>query len=211
MNKKNILSALAVLVVISGFNVCYAEDNTQQQPLVKDEKPFNSEAMPPRHHKDMPGRIDEQKHPMHNPEMRKHKSNRMEIEKRLNLTEEQKQQREIQKQKDIEEIKPILDNIRTKRQEFRAVQEDTNLSQAEKNQKMKKIKSELKELKMKADEKRKEDLKNFESLLTTEQKKEFAKIKEEQEQRKKDFDKIKKTEDKLKLPPMGPNFPPENK
>lgn len=117
---------------------------------------------------------------------------RLEFEKRLKLTDEQKKLIEEQRQKDIEEIKPFMEKMQANRQEFKKVMNDKSLTQAEKDKKLAELKSELKEMHKYADGKRKANMEHFESILTEKQKKEFEKIKAEQkkemEKRKKDFE-----------------------
>ncbi len=116
---------------------------------------------------------------------------KIEFEKRLKLTDKQKKQIELQKQQDREKIKPIIDQIHVKKQEFRTIKEDTTLSPSDKDKKLKEVKDDLRNLKIQADSLRKENMQNFENVLTEKQKKEFSKIKEEQrknmEQRRKAF------------------------
>ncbi len=134
-----------------------------------------------------------------------------EIDKRLKLTDEQKKQIEENKIKDREQLKPLMEQIKVKKQEIRDVIESTKLSDEEKSKKTAELLKELDALKTQANTLRKENMKNFESILTEKQKKEFEKIKKEQkkdiEKRKKDFEKrhknIDKTRKDIKRPPVG--------
>ena len=103
-----------------------------------------------------------------------------EYEKRLNLTEEQKAQIEKNKQKDKETMKPIFDKMKENKQAIKAIHKDATLSPEDKVVKSAEYEKELIDLKVKANELRKENMKNFENILTDDQKAEFAKIKEEQ-------------------------------
>ena len=118
---------------------------------------------------------------------------RIEFEKRLKLTDKQKQQIELQKQQDREKIKPIIEQIHLKKQEFNKIKNDSNLSQENKDKKLKEVRDDLRNLKIQTDTLRKENMQNFENILTEKQKKEFSKIKEEQrkemDQRRKAFEK----------------------
>ena len=209
MNKKSLILSAAVLFTMAGMNISYAADeNTSDVQSVKTpieatksaplgEKPLSGEFKAPPagapHHIDGPGKPG----PKHIE--RKHSSKaemeakKAEIEKRLKLTDEQKNQIELQKQKDREKIKPIFDEIQLKKKEFRTVMEDESLSKTDKELKLKEIKNSLRELKAQAEAVRKDNMTNFENILTEKQKKEFSKIKEEQkkemEQRRKDFEK----------------------
>lgn len=209
MNKKSLILSAAVLLTMAGINMVYAADenavDTQAvktppeaaKPLPLADRPMKGEfdAPPagPHHHFDGP------KNPRHKHMERKHPSKaemeakKAEIEKRLNLTEEQKEKIEIHKKQSREKIKPVFDEIQIKKKEFKTVLDDSSLPQEEKELKLKEIKNELRELKNQADSIRKENMENFENILTEKQKKEFSKIKEEQkkemEQRRKAFQK----------------------
>ena len=95
------------------------------------------------------------------------------------------------KEKDREKIKPIIEKIKTNREEMRKVKFDPTISRSEKEKKIEKLQKERKSLKDKANKCREENMKNFESVLTPEQKEEFEKIKAEQrkqmEERRKEF------------------------
>lgn len=116
-----------------------------------------------------------------------------EIDKRLKLTDEQRKKIEENKIKDREQLTPIIEQIKVKKQEIRAVIENPKLSDTDKSKKTAELLKELDGLKLKADNIRKENLKNFESILTEKQKKEFEKIKKEQ---KKEIEKLKKQHEK---------------
>lgn len=101
--------------------------------------------------------------------------------KRLNLTDEQKQTLEKYRQEDMEEIKPVLQDMFAKRNEYDLLM-SSNMPAIEKEAKILKLKAEMKDLKAKADEMRSKNMKKFESVLTEEQKTEFEKIKAERRQ-----------------------------
>ena len=119
-----------------------------------------------------------------------------EFEKRLKLTDEQKKTIEENRIKDREKIKPILDEIHSNQMELQKIKEDKSLSEEEKDKKIFETKKNIKDLRDKANLCRKENMQNFESVLTEKQKKEFEKIKTEQkkliEKKKKEFAKTKK-------------------
>ena len=201
MNKKYLVLSAALLLTMAGMNLAYAEDNAVDASKVKGNVETNKpdfgefQGPPPAHEfgappmKHHPPRHFEGKRP--SPEEMQAK--KAEFEKRLKLTDEQKEQIELQKQQDREKIKPIINDIHIKKQEFKTILEDESLSQADKDKKLKELKDGLRELKGQAEELRKENMNNFESILTDKQKKEFSKIKEEQkkemEQRRKHFEK----------------------
>lgn len=208
MNKKILILSVVVLTAVAGLNVSYASDNTNnvQTGNVSTETkdfhkfghpPFDNPDGPPPHHDFKKPPFDGHGYDHHfdsqRPSKEEMEAKKAEFEKRLKLTDNQKKQIEIQKNKDREKIKPVMDEIHTKKQEFKTIIDDSSLSQAEKDKQLKKVKDDLRELKMKADSMRKDNMNNFESILTEKQKKEFSKIKEEQkkdmEQRKKNFEK----------------------
>lgn len=101
--------------------------------------------------------------------------------KRLNLTDEQKQTLDKYRQEDMAEIKPVLQDMFNKRNEYDLLT-TSSMPAIEKEAKMLKLKGEMKDLKAKADEMRSKNMKRFESVLTEEQKAEFEKIKAERRQ-----------------------------
>ena len=54
---------------------------------------------------------------------------KVEFEKRLNLTEEQKIQVEINKQNDKEKIKPIIDKLHQKKIDYKMLETNTNIDE----------------------------------------------------------------------------------
>lgn len=171
MNKKFLMSALAMVVMLSMNGVSYANDGAE----IQDKQPMKMERPHkgfdgPRHHK-FKGQ------PPSKAEMEAKKA---EFEKRLNLTEGQKAQIEKNKQKDKETMKPIFDKMKENKQAIKAIHKDATLSPEDKVVKSAEYEKELIDLKVKANELRKENMKNFENILTDDQKAEFAKIKEEQ-------------------------------
>ena len=171
MNKKFLMSALAMVVMLSMNGISYANEGAE----IQDKQPMKMERPHkgfdgPRHHK-FKGQ------PPSRAEMEAKKA---EFEKRLNLTDEQKTQIEKNKQKDKETMKPIYDKMKENKQAIKAIHKDATLSPEDKVLKSAQYEKELIDLKVKANELRKENMKNFESILTDDQKVEFAKIKEEQ-------------------------------
>lgn len=197
MNKKTLLLSMAVLFAFSGINMAYADEAKVDVLPIK----TNVETQTIQQVKDFPQfKAHHGFHKKHfegnRPSPEEIQAKKVEFEKRLKLTDEQKAQIELQKQQDREKIKPIIDELITKKNEFKTVISDDSLSQAEKEKKLGEIKKDLKELKLQADTLRKENMTNFENLLTEKQKKEFSKIKEEQkkemEKRRKAFEKQRK-------------------
>ena len=138
--------------------------------------------MPPKHFKHMPPR-GEFKNPKFSAEHKaRMEAKKAEFEKRLNLTEEQKQTIEANKIKDREKMAPIMKDIREKQKSFREIDSNANLTVEQKEKEKQKVKAEIKALKGQADKYRQENMKSFENVLTPQQKTEFEKIKKEQKQ-----------------------------
>ena len=174
MNKKLLLSALSLMILSTSAMNCMAADvdcpEKQKSPMAFHHK------MPPKHFKKMPPRkfSPEQKAQM--------EAKKAEFEKRLNLTEEQKQTIEANKIKDREKMAPIMKEIREKQKSFKAIDENANLTAEQKQKEKQQVKAEIKALKAQADKYRQDNMKSFENVLTPQQKAEFEKIKKEQKQ-----------------------------
>ena len=118
----------------------------------------------------------------------KHK---VDFDKKLKLTDEQKAQAKELRQKGHEQMKPIMDQSMAKRKELKAAID------ANKDYKtIETLKNEIRELDKQAHEIRKQNMKDFESILTKKQKKELEKIKKEG---RKKFEQEHKN-----MPPRGP-------
>lgn len=111
-----------------------------------------------------------------------HQKKKAEIDARLKLTEEQKKCCEQNRLEGRKLIKPIWDEIRAKKAKICEICSST-LPQAEKDKQVCCLKSEIKDLKCKADKIREENMKAFEAILTPQQKSEFEKIKQERKQK----------------------------
>ena len=98
---------------------------------------------------------------------------REDFEKRLNLTQEQKNIAKAQREKSIEKIKPLIEQINTKKEEM------TKLSSEKDAELYNKLEGEIRALRRQCHEIRKENMKAFEASLTDVQKKEMQKMKEE--------------------------------
>ena len=101
-----------------------------------------------------------------------------EFDKRLNLTDKQKQKIKDLRIKGHEEMQPIMEQIKTKRQEAEAVKR-SKMSVEMQQEKLKQINSEIQDLRKQAHELRMKNMQDFESILTKKQKKELDKIKKE--------------------------------
>lgn len=107
------------------------------------------------------------------------KMERPNINERLKLTEEQKTKAHQIRMKGHEQMKPIFQKIKAKKEEIRKIAEDTKLSQDKKDKKINALETDILKLKQEARKVRMQNTKEFEAILTEEQKAEFAKIKEE--------------------------------
>ena len=100
------------------------------------------------------------------------------LEEELNLTDQQKAKAKENRIKGRKEMKPIMDEIRAKKEAVLDVM-DSDLSQEEQQAKIKELQSEIKKLHEKANTVRENNMKDFEKILTKEQKTKFEKIKKE--------------------------------
>ncbi len=210
MNKKLLISMLLMSVFIIGINSANAQEVRKdiQKPMAYHKTDIKPPYKAPETQKNVPalkyfgpGPQIDKNHPMqvNFPKYRTKadmEAKKAEFEKRLNLSEEQKNKIEQNRIKDREKIKPIIEEMKAKHKELRSIKEDETLSLEQKQKKIDKIGKDLKALRVKADNCRKENMKEFESILTKEQKNEFGKIKSEQkqkmEERRKHFEQMKK-------------------
>jgi len=106
------------------------------------------------------------------------KAERPNIAERLNLTDEQKQQAHEIRMQGHEKMKPVFEKMQLTKQEIKKINE-SDLTQDEKDAKIIPLKDEVKKLAQEAKKIRIENTKQFEAILTAEQKLEFEKIKQE--------------------------------
>ena len=102
----------------------------------------------------------------------------MAFEKRLGLTEEQKVKAKEIRIKGHEKIKPVIEEIKAKKQEARMVKMSRIAVQVQ-EERLTKIDAELKVLEKKAHDIRKANMKEFESILTRDQKRILKEMKKE--------------------------------
>ncbi len=100
---------------------------------------------------------------------------REDFEKRLNLTQEQKNIAKAQREKSIEKIKPLIEQINLKKDELIKLQE----AQSPDVVLINKLETEIRQLRKQTHEIRRENMKAFEASLSDEQRKEMMKMKEE--------------------------------
>ena len=101
------------------------------------------------------------------------------FEKRLNLTEKQKEKAKVIHKKGHNEMKPIMDKMMAKRKEIMLIKKDETLSETQKQEKIDALSNEMKELGKQAADIRKKNSKEFEKILNKKQKKELEKMKSE--------------------------------
>ena len=103
---------------------------------------------------------------------------RVNLEEYLNLTEQQKAQVKANRIKSRKAMKPIMNSISDKREAILDVM-DSDLPKAQQEAKIKALKEEINGLHKQANEIRKQNMKDFEAILTPEQKAKFEKFKQE--------------------------------
>lgn len=135
-----------------------------------------------------------------------HDKRKAEFEKRLKLTPEQKKLHDQNKMAARKEIKPIYDEIKAKRAKIMEICA-CNLPQAEKDKQTCCLKEEIRALKTKADLIRQNNMKAFEASLSSAQKKELEKMKNERKNEMEKFHKKHKVCGCKGTCPSGP--PPE--
>ena len=99
------------------------------------------------------------------------------LEEELNLTEAQKQQARQNRIQGRKEMKPVMDEIRAKKEAIMDIF-DSDLTDDKKQEQVKVIQKEIKELHKKANTIREKNMQNFEKILTKEQKTKFEEMKQ---------------------------------
>lgn len=103
---------------------------------------------------------------------------RKQFEQRLNLTDKQKAKAKVIHQKGREEMRPIIMKIEVKRQEIETVKL-TKMTERAQKERIDQINAEIRELEKQAQEIRKKNSQEFESILNKKQKAELEKMKAE--------------------------------
>ena len=132
------------------------------------------------------GQFEKRKHPI------------MNLEEELKLNDSQKAQAKANRIKTRKEMKPIMDEIRTKKEAILDII-DSDLTQEEQQKKIKPIRDEIKALYKKANALREKNMKEFEKILTRTQKSKFEQLK-----RKHPIGGCKYCKRKVPMPPMPP-------
>lgn len=120
--------------------------------------------------------------PSHEQMMEKRKAREAAFEQKLGLTEAQKVQAKELRIKGREKMKPVIEEIKAKKQEAEAVKRSRIAVQMQ-EEKLAVIDAELKVLEKKANEIRKQNMKDFESILTAKQKRILKQMKKEGRQK----------------------------
>lgn len=167
MKRNPIVLSIAIIIALSGFCITNMA-NAQPPEGFEGPPPIDHFGNTPKNYEKLL------------PSKAEMEAKRIEIDKRLNFSEKQKQQLAEQRKVSVAQIKPILDKMNAKKQEYNSVMGDKTLSKEAKDKKLNDIKASLKSLNIQAEAIRQKDLAHFENILTEPQKKEFAKIKEEQ-------------------------------
>lgn len=120
------------------------------------------------------------KRPPMTPEQKaKMEQRRAEFDKKLGLTDEQKAKAKQIREAGFEKMKPVMDAIKAKKEEARAIKENGKLTQEAAKAKLDVIHKDLMELHKKAAEIRKQNMQEFEAILTDKQKKTLEKMKQD--------------------------------
>ena len=176
--KKLLIIACSLCIMSAGVQA--SETKTEHTGVVKYQKP-NIE------------------HKMLTPEQitRVQHSHEVAFEQRLGLTEVQKLKARELRKNGHEKMKPVMEEIKTKKPEAESIRHSDLTVQA-KEEKLTVIDNDLKILEKQAQTIRKQNMKDFESILTGSQKKTLKKMKKEG---RKNFDKNRK---QLPPPPCKP-------
>ncbi len=162
--KKTLFIAGMAAAILMSTSVTYAATTNAADTKVK---PKCEKKLPPKH-----GDFKGKKAPgMERPD-------RPNLDERLKLTEEQKKQAHDIRMQGHKKMKPVFEKMKAKKEQIREIKK-SDLSQEQKAKKIEPLKKDLKKLKQEARKIRMENTKEFEAILTPEQKAEFEKIKQE--------------------------------
>ena len=131
-----------------------------------------------------------------------------EFEKRLKLTDEQKAKAEAIRKKGFEQMQPLMTKLKEKKGEIEGIKK-SKLLERDKQAQIEQLQKEIGALKRGMHELRMQNMKEFESILTSKQLKELKKMKEEG---RKKFEQERKKNGQPMFRPNGPrpegHFPP---
>lgn len=167
MNKKMILSIAAFAVFAFNANgvlaSCEVPMNPNLQPQMGGYNCPNFNAMPQERMEQI---------------RKEHEKRKAEMDARLKLTEEQKCIIEKNRQESRQKMKPLFEDLKTKKMKLNEINNST-LSKEEKDKQINALKSDIHNLKTQLHKLREENMKNFEAILTPQQKVEFKKMRQE--------------------------------
>lgn len=158
MKKSLVMAGITAFLLSSTMSIAQATETTAQQPY----KPANCEC------KQKP-----------RPDMKRPPHKGPNLDEELSLTEAQKAQAKELRMKGHDKIKPVMEKMKAKHEQIRKIEEDTALTAEQKAKKTEALKADMKKLKGQAKTIRQENMKEFEALLTDEQKAKFEQIKQE--------------------------------
>ena len=104
---------------------------------------------------------------------------RVNMDERLNLTDEQKAKAKELRMQSREQMEPIMNAIRTKQEQKALIKRSTDIKTEAKLEQIEKLNNQINELHKQARDLRLKNQRDFEALLTAQQKKELDKIKSE--------------------------------
>lgn len=103
---------------------------------------------------------------------------KVDIEQKLKLTPEQKAKAKSLRMEAREQMRPIMEAIKTKNEQKEIIKHNRSLTAAAQCEQVEKLNNQINELKRQARDIRIKNERDFEALLTAKQKKELIKIKE---------------------------------
>ena len=104
---------------------------------------------------------------------------KVDIEKKLKLTEEQKAKSKALRMETREQMRPIMEAIRTKTEQKEIIKRNKNMTAEAQCEQVEKLNKQINELRKQARDLRLKNERDFESILTQKQKKTLDKIKED--------------------------------
>ena len=103
---------------------------------------------------------------------------KVDIEQKLKLTPDQKARAKALRMEAREQMRPIMEAIKTKKEQKEIIKHNRSLTAAAQCEQVEKLNNQINELKRQARDIRIKNERDFEALLTAKQKKELAKIRE---------------------------------
>lgn len=101
------------------------------------------------------------------------------LDEKLKLTEAQKEQAKALRMQSREQMRPIMEAIKTKHEQKEIIKRNRNMTAEAQCEQVEKLNAQISELKKQAHDLRVKNEKDFEAILTPKQKAEFNKLKQE--------------------------------